>query len=215
MRRFWSMAAAGASWLLPASAAADDPSSKRLEVGLSLAYAAPIGDAERGGRVRDTTFGATPIALDAAYRLLPRIGIAARLQYGVGIPTLCQTASDCESSLGGDSIVLLGARFHLPRLGPLAPVADAGVGYEWLTTRLSDSGALSTRAYNGPILFWTWIDAAFRLGDRWTLGPAVGMTVGTFTTYSLETGARAFSGNVPARAVHAWIFFGPRLSLAW
>ena len=194
---------------------ADDQLQRPLELAATLGYSVPIGDSERGGRVSDTTFGAVPLAIDVGYRFASRVGVAARLQYGIGVPTLCQTAGDCVSSLGSDVAAVLGARVYLPEHGPLAPRTEVGIGYEWLTTRRSDSGAHSIRAYNGPVLFWLEIAAPLRFGSHWSFGPAASMAVGTFTTRSLETNVASASGDVPERGVHAWISFGGRLEHAF
>jgi hypothetical protein len=179
-----------------------------VEIGASLGYAAPVGSAEHGSRVSDTTFGQLPVALDGAVRLADRAGVRAGLQYGVAIPTQCASASECESSLGSDVALSLGARFFLPWV-----VADASVGYEWLTTKLVDADATSTRAYRGP-LFSVAATLPFTLGARWTLGPAIGASIGTFTSYALETNALSPSGSVPERAWHAWLSVAVRVGLA-
>jgi hypothetical protein len=205
---------ASALWLTPGVSTAADSPARRFDVAASIGYAAPLGDAERGAHVSDTILAVVPVALDMAYRLAPRIGIAAHVQYGVGIPTLCHTAGDSESSLGSDVGGVLAARIYLPQLGPIEFVTDAGIGYEWLTTRLSDAGAHSARAYHGPILFAAYAAAAFRLGEHWSLGPLAGISLGTFTSYALETNLGSFSGNVPARAVHLSLSLGVRLTLS-
>lgn len=212
MRSRWYAAIGVAISIVPRIATAEDPSPRPFELAASIGYAGPLGDAERGGRLSDTDFAVVPLAFDAAYRLAPRIGLAARLQYGVGIPTLCHTAGDCESSLGSDIVATMGARIDLPERRTLAPVVDAGIGYEWLTTRLSDAGAHSTRAYNGPLLFWLGLVTPFRLAGHWSLGPAANLFVGTFTTRSLETNVASITGGVPERAVHAWVSLGCRLA---
>jgi hypothetical protein len=185
------------------AARADD-----FELGAGLGYAAPVGSAERGARVSDTTFGQVPISFHGAYRILDRVGVVARLQYGVAIPTQCASASECQSSLGSDVVLSLGARFALPRV-----IADASVGYEWLTTKLVDGDATSTRAYHGPVLAVE-VVAPFALGKRWTLGPALGASVGTFTSYALETNALSPSGGVPDRAWHAWLSVAVRVGFS-
>ena len=188
-------------WLLMIAAALSlsrVAGAQKMELGATLGYAEPVGSAERGSRVADTTFGQVPVALDGAYRLTGLVGVVARLQYGVAIPTQCASASECEASLGSDVVMSLGARFRLPRL-----IVDASVGYEWLTTRLADGDATSTRAYHGPALLAVEVVAPFALGKGWTLDPALGASVGTFTSYALETNALSPSGTVPERAWHA------------
>jgi hypothetical protein len=163
--------------------------------------------------VSDTTFADVPIAFDAGYRLTRLLAIAAHVSYGVAVPTLCRSVSDCEASLGSDVALTIAGRIYLPQTGPFAALVDVGIGYEWLTTRLAEAGATSTRAYQGPVLFSMQITAPIRLGRRWTLGPFAGASFGTFTTYSLQTNARPLSGDVPARAVHGWLSLGLRVGL--
>jgi hypothetical protein len=97
---------------------------------VSLGYAAPKGSTERGDHLDDTTLGVIPLAVDGAYRIVPRIGVAVHGQYGVGIPTLCRTAGDCMASLGADVSGSIALRYFGPRLATAEPLADLGVGYE-------------------------------------------------------------------------------------
>lgn len=183
----------------------------RLSVALALGYAAPQGSTERGDHLGDTAFGVTPFAVDGAYRLVQRLGVSVHAQYGVGIPTLCRTAGDCLASLGSEASAAVGLRYFGPRVGTAAPLVDVGVGYEWFATRLSEAGALSTRAHQGPVLLAVWLVWPFRLGARWTLGPVAGVSVGTFTSYSLTTNILRSSGDVAGHAVHGWLSVGARL----
>jgi hypothetical protein len=192
--------------------AQNDPG--RFELAASTGYAAPFGEAEKGSRVGDTAFGAVPFALDAAYRVTPLVGVAAHARYGVAIPTLCQSASDCEGSLGNDMLLLLSARFYGPPVWRLAPLLDLGVGYEWLTTQLVDAAATSSRSYGGPVVVAVQVMAPIRLGARLTLGPTLGAWLGTFTSYRLQTNAQSPAGDVPWRAVHAWISPGVRFGFS-
>jgi hypothetical protein len=183
-----------------------------VSVAASVGWAAPLGSAERGGRLRDTTFGAVLLGLDAAYRLLSSLGLAAHVAYGVGAPTLCQTAGDCTASLGTDVAVVLGIRWHVPRLGPTAPLVDLGVGYEWFTARFADAGAHSSRSYRGPLLTSGRLAAPFRVGAHWTIGPLLELSVGTFTAQSLQTNVSSISQDVASRAIHGWLQLGVRLA---
>jgi hypothetical protein len=183
-----------------------------VAVGASVGWAAPLGSAERGGRLRDTTFGTVPLGLDASYRVLSSVGVAAHVTYGIGVPTLCQTTGDCTASLGTDVLAILGIRWHLPRLGPTSPLVDLGVGYEWFAARFADAGAHSARSYRGPVLTSGRLAAPFRAGAHWTLGPVVELSVGTFTARSLQTNVSSISQDVASRAVHGWLQLGVRLA---
>jgi hypothetical protein len=197
-----------------APASAEDLPARRIELAASVGYAAPFGDAEQGSRVSDTAFGAVPFTLDGSYRLTSLVGVALRVRYGVAIPTLCASASDCQASLGSDLVLGAGARFHLPRVWVVSPFVDVGLGYEWLTTRLVDAGATSTRSYGGPVLAELQLAAPFALGERLTLGPELGASIGRFVHYDLGTNALSPSGSVPSGAVHAWLSLGVRLGFA-
>lgn len=188
-----------------------DAALPQFDLGASIAYAAPVGAAEGGARVSDTTIGVVPLRLDAAYAIASSFGVAMAAAYAPAIPTLCQTAGDCISSIGSDVTISLRARALLPRLGPTAPRLDFGFGYEWLTTKLVDSGATSTRAYDGPLLAVLEAQAPFRLGSQWTLGPILGAMLGVFANEGLETNASRQSTPVPDRRAHAWLTFGLRV----
>jgi hypothetical protein len=200
--------------LVASPVAAQEPPSRRIDLGASAGYAAPVGEAERGSRVSDTAFGSVPFGVDASYRMTPSVGVAAHARYAVTIPTLCQSASDCEASLGSDTALTLSARVYLPRIGRVVPLADVGFGYEWLWTRLVDAGAVSTRSYGGPVLLALRVAAPILLGERWTLGPVLDASLGTFTSYALGTNAASPAGDVAARAVHAWLSAAVRLGFS-
>jgi outer membrane protein len=192
--------------------AAPQSTAGTLDVGASLGFSVPLADAERGARVRDTTFGAVPLSFDVAYRVRPSVGVTAQVQYGVGIPTLCQTAGDCIASFGTDVRALLGVRLYAPRVGPMSPELGVGIGYEWFTARFSDSGAHSSRSYDGPVLLWCAVGAPFRIRDRWTLGPVALLAAGTFIGSSLKTNVGSVSGNVAERSIHAWMQLAVRFA---
>ena len=162
---------------------------RRFETAASLGYAFPMGSAERGSHLSDTTIGLVAFEVELSYRLTSALGLAASGRYSVAIPTLCQTASDCQSSLGNDAALAIVARFFLPRIGPVTPRADIGLGYEWLTTRLSDHRVASSRAYGGPLLLSAGAFAPFSLSARWSLGPSLKASLGKFIDYSFETPA--------------------------
>ena len=202
-----------AAVLLTCRARAEEPPARRLDVAGSLGYAAPIASAEHGARIGDTTLGALPIALDVSYRLTPSLAIVAYAGYGIGLPTLCKGATECARSLGSDVALALRVRFFLPRYGKVEPHLDAGSGYEWFASTLSDGGVTVTRSYRGPLLLSTEIAAPFRLAPRFTLGPTVGGAIGAFTRYRLDASAASREGPVPSHALHAWLSCAARVSL--
>ena len=185
----------------PATAHAEE---QRLSAGLELGYAAPMGGLEAGSRVGDVAFGVVPIGARLGYRLSRRLEVAVVGAYGVGIPTLCANVSDCQASLGRDLVVGTRLAWTLGSLGPTTPSLEAGIGYEWLHTSFTDNGVTSSRTYAGPVLAAVAAFAPFRLGRRWSLGPAVGTSLGVFRSARFETPAGSVEGDVASREVHAW-----------
>lgn len=183
-----------------------------VEIGAAVAFAAPAGSAQAGARMGDTSWGLGAIDLDVSYRFTPAVAAVLWGRYAVNAPTLCTTAGDCIASLGRDVALAARARFFLPQLGPMQPQVDAGVGFEWWMTKLSDGGATSRRANAGPIALSLEAAAPFRLGARWTLGPVAAAQLGVFTSGSLETSA--FTADTSTgHAVHAWLSVGVRSSV--
>jgi len=202
-----------ASMLVATPAGAGSESVRHFDVGASLGYAFPAGSSERGARLSDATFGSAPVDLTAMYRLSGRLAVGITGRYGAVVPTLCTDSSDCMSSLGRDVIVALRARVFLPRLLEAEPYADVGVGYEWFASKLADSGATSTHSYKGPILFSTELGMPFELGSRWTLGPAFGLSLGTFVGSHLEAPGVSSEVGVSDRSIHGWVSLGVRMAV--
>jgi hypothetical protein len=175
-----------ASSIVALPARASSESARRFDVAASLGYAFPVGSSARGARLSDATFGSAPIDLTADYRFSRRLAIGITGRYGVVVPTLCADSADCISSLGHDVAVAVRARVFLHRLLGAEPYADVGVGYEWFASKLVDGGATSTHAFHGPIFLSSELGMPFDLRSRWTLGPAVGLSLGTFVDSHLD-----------------------------
>jgi len=195
-----------------ATSRADEP--RRFEVGAGLGYAFPAASAASGARLSDSTFGLVPLDIDVAYRFTEKFAIAVSGRYGIGIPTLCKSASDCESSLGSDVALGVRARFFLPTFGRLEPRVDLGLGYEWYASRVTDSGVTSTHTYGGPIFLSLEAMAPFRLSKLVTLGPVLATSLGVFTSESLETPSGTYDGP-HGRAVHSWLSLGGRVAFSF
>jgi hypothetical protein len=197
---------------LASPARADDALPRRFDVAASFGYAFPAGSSERGADLGDATFGNAPIELSATYRLTHLFALGISGRYGFVIPTLCAGGSDCVSSLGHDIELLATARFFLPRLLGAEPYADAGAGYEWFAAKLVDTGKTSTHSYNGPVFFSTEVGLPFELGKGWTLGPALGLSLGTFVDSHLEAPGVSRGLGVSDPSVHAWLSASVRAS---
>jgi hypothetical protein len=184
-----------------------------LSVGISLGYATPLGSAERGSHVSDTTLGAVPIALDVRYRILQRLGVGLRAQYALGLPTLCQTSGDCIASLGGDTAIVVSARYALAGWRSMTPSVETAFGYEWSTARFADANGRSSRSYRGPLLLALRAVVSFHVAKRWSVGPFLEASGATFTDYALDTNASSPSAHIPWRAMHGWVSLGLEVGL--
>jgi hypothetical protein len=184
-----------------------------VEVGAAVAYAAPVGSAEAGSRIRDTAFGVGAIDGDVSYRFTRTLGAVVWGRYGGAIPTLCATASDCVASLGRDIELAARARVYLPTLLRFEPHADAGVGFEWFMTKLSDVGATSRRSFAGPIGLSLQVAMPWRISERWSIGPVADGSFGVFTTSSLDTPSFTRDRGTDGRAVHGWLSIAVRTAV--
>jgi hypothetical protein len=183
-----------------------------LELGAEVAYAAPAGSAEKASRVSDTTFALAAFDADASYRFSPTLAAVFWGRYGIGVPTLCATASDCTSSLGRDVAVAARVRVFFPHIGRLEPRADVGIGWEWSMAKLSDTGVVSRRTWSGPIPLSLEAAAPFRVGKVWTIGPVLAATAGVFTQASLETPSFSVDRSTEGLTLHTWLSVAFRVS---
>ncbi len=210
--------------LLAPAAHADDvvdpasPGDARLrrnadwDVGASVGASVPMGSAEHGSRTSDSTHALAAFGADATYRSTPALGAGATLRWGAAVPTLCGSTSECLGSLGRDVALVLRARFYLPPLLRAEPYVDLGVGWEWLHTTLEDGAARSSRSWNGPVLLSADAAVPFPLGRHVTLGPALGVMIGSFSSGRLDT--PAFSTDLhPGGTLHAWPTLSARLGV--
>ena len=180
-----------------------------IQVGAVLGYAFPAGSLERGSRTSDVTFSAPFIAVDGAYRVSRAWSVGAAFSYGVAIPKLCVSSSDCTSSLGHDETLALLGRWHVGQWGPFAPTVDAQLGYEWLGTSLSDNGAKSARSYRGFAGALA-ADAMFNLSSRIALGLRMELRTGVFHRAAIVASGVDASGPTDGSALHLWPALGAR-----
>jgi hypothetical protein len=174
----------------------------RVTLLADVGYAYPIGAAENGTETRDVSFGLVPLSLVGIYDLAGDWTASARLRYALNIPTLCASAPDCESSLGHDVVVAIGIGRALPRWWRLTTRIGLEAGWEWLTTRLSDAGVAASRNWHGPFAQLEAF-ADLKSSGPWSLGPAIGVGVGIFSHFDLDTPA-GHTGGATDAALHAW-----------
>jgi hypothetical protein len=181
----------------------------RIIVSAGLGYSYPVANAERGTDTRDVSFGIVPVSIAGTYDLGRSWNASVRARYAANIPTLCASGPDCVSSVGRDVWITAGVGRTLPRWRHFSPQLELELGWEWFTTKLSDSGVTSERSWNGPIASLG-VFVNLKSDGPWTLGPTASIGAGMFSHYDLETPAGRSSGAAAA-AIHAWPMIGFRV----
>lgn len=181
----------------------------RIKVSATLGYSYPTASAERGSETRDVSFGIIPLSLSGAYDFDQHWNGFVRVLYAPNIPTLCASGPDCFSSVGRDVWIAAGIGRTLPRWRRATPQLELEVGWEWFTSKLSDSGVVSARSWNGPIASLG-IFVNLKSEGPWSVGPTASIGVGIFSHYDLDTPSWR-SGGATATAIHAWPMLGFRV----
>ena len=194
----------GAFALLAVLLTRDSAAAEHVELDASLGFGIPAGALERGSRLSDTTFGMVPFEVGGAWFVVRHVALRAAASYGVGIPKLCASAGDCGASLGHDVAVDLGARVAPFELAAIAPRIDAGIGWEWYSTSLSDKGVVSARSYSGPTFLALTLSVPIRVSSRLAIGPALGLRAGVFTS-SARTTPGWTESSLDGTVIHAWL----------
>jgi len=174
----------------------------RISVFGDIGYAYPTGSAETGTDTRDVSFGLVPLTVGGSYSFGRGWNAGGRLRYAPSIPTLCASGPDCEASLGHDVALSFGVGRALPRWRRFTTHVAVEVGWEWLTTKLSDSGVTASRSWNGPIAAVD-LFVDLKTDGPWMMGPAVRLEAGIFSHSALETPAGQSNGSA-GTAIHAW-----------
>jgi hypothetical protein len=181
----------------------------RIILSVGLGYSYPVASAEQGTDTRDVSFGIVPLSLSGSYDLDQRWNGSVRVLYAPNIPTLCASGPDCFSSVGRDVWIAAGVERTLPRWRRLTPQLELEVGWEWFTSKLTDSRVTSERSWNGPVASLE-VFVNIKTGGPWNIGPTASIGAGIFSHYNLETPAGRSEGAT-ATAIHAWPMIGLRI----
>jgi hypothetical protein len=187
---------------------------RRSQLGVSLGYAAPAGSAEQGADLSDVTFGIIEAGVDGAYRIEDRWSIGLATHYGVAIPTLCSSSSECKASLGHDVRVGALGRVVIGRWGSFEPDAEVELGYEWFASKLVDSDVAAERKYRG-VQATLRAHGSFELTRAFILGPSLELGTGIFGHAALDAPGVHEDGSTDGTSVHLWLGAGIRASTAW
>lgn len=181
----------------------------RITMSAALGYSYPVSSAEQGTDTRDVSFGIVPLSLSGTYDLDLWWNGSLRVLYAPNIPTLCASGPDCFSSVGRDVWIAAGIGRRFLRWRRFTPQLELDVGWEWFTTKLSDSGVTSGRSWNGPIASLG-VFVNLKMVGPWIIGPTASVGAGIFSHYHLNTPSWQSSGAT-STAIHAWPMIGFRL----
>lgn len=193
-------------------ARAEEP--RRSQLGIDLGYAFPAGSNERGSDLSDVTFGIVEAGIVGAYRIHDRWSIGPGAHYGIVIPTLCSSSSECKASLGHDVRVGALGRVVVGRWGSFEPDAELELGYEWFASKLVDSDVTSERKYRG-VQATLRAHGGFELTRAVFLGPSLELGTGVFGRTSLDAPGIQEARSTEGTSVHLWLGAGIRASTAW
>jgi hypothetical protein len=187
-----------------------------LDVGARVGAALPLGAFDRTTRAGDTTFGGTPLALDAAVAVDPhgrwRVELGGLLRWMPTTPRLCGSTDECLSSIGHDTEIGALARLRAPRWRWVTPEGELGFGCSWSTRQLVDSDATSTRHWSGPVVLRGAIIPTFRLGSHTRLGIVIGTALERSSHAEVEAPALSRRG-LEGAAFHGTLEIGARFGL--
>jgi hypothetical protein len=155
--------------------------------------------------VRETVSGQLPFFFGVAYRPIPLLSFGATTELGQAFLAHC--SSQCSSAtfyLGGD------LRFHFRTDRGLSPWVSLGLGYELLHFE-TGGGSASLSGYAVDLQ----AGGDFRTSSRWTVGPYLGLRIGTYRHtdfYAFWRGASPQSVDISYedQAVHEWVTIGVR-----
>jgi hypothetical protein len=187
---------------------------RRWQLGVDLGYAFPAGSAERGGDLSDVTFGIIEGGIAGAVRVHDQWSIGLAAHYGVAIPTLCSSGSECKASLGHDVRVGALGRGALGKWGSFEPDAELELGYEWFASKLVASNVASERKYRGVQAAMR-AHGGFALTRALSLGPFLEFGTGIFSHASLDAPGIQHTRSTEGTGVHLWLGAGIRGSMVW
>jgi hypothetical protein len=177
---------------------------------VALGAALPLGNLERGSKLRDVTFASMPVEVTGGYETGRRLALLGLFRYAPSVPTMCASAGECVASIGREIVVGIRVSRAGTELHGFVPVLSLDVGYEWFASKLVDEDATSQRRYRGPFAAMDFL-AVHRWGERWQVGPFAQVGAGRFTSLSLVTPSWQRDLPIDQAAMHFWAVLGVRL----
>jgi hypothetical protein len=195
------------------------PPSANLEgftLSIGLGYGTPFGDIYRldsttSFAMSDGISGQIPFVLGAGYRVNPLFSFGGVFQYAVTSlkDGACSPGASCSAS---DTRIGIEGRLHFAADQMFSPWISGGFGYEWFSLSQSQGTASMDGTFKG-LEFNFEAGGDFRTGPIFTLGPFVGLHVGTYDSASAtDSSLGSTSRDIPSsqQTTHGWLAFGIR-----
>lgn len=187
--------------------------SRGVALSFGLGYGTPFGDLMKNGygnalSMSDGISGQLPFQLGLGFRVSSLFSFGLAFQYAALMAKNCDTGASCSASdtrIGGE------ARFHGATDQYFSPWISGGLGFEWFS--LSESGSVAGDVTLSGVDFDFQVGGDFRISRTFTMGPFLGLRVGTYDSASVSTaGASSSSVDIPgaSQAMHGWLTFGLR-----
>ncbi len=160
--------------------------------------------------MRGTVSGQLPISISLGYRPIPR------LAFGVALGHAPIFLKDSEFGGSGSDRRLGGElRLHIIPARPFSLWTSAGFGYEWFSYSKNPGVDASMDVSASGYDFDFQVGGDIPMTGPLTIGPYVGLRVGTFRHFRTMCGSRGCAVtdvDIPDanRAAHEWLTFGVR-----
>ena len=213
-----------ASMLVCASAASVRAQDRTgFEGVLRVGYGIPFGKISASeGNLHNAIHQQLSLALELGWRVMPKLFMGLSGQYGFGIhairfDALCAISDDSNCS-ATDVRVSVEAQYHPMPGQKLDPWIGFGVGYEWFTLSLNDTGAEGSTTFSGFELAKLQGGLDVALTPYFRIGPFVSFSLSEFSDISIScsgpfNGCGAQQGSIASRSLHEWLLFGVRAAL--
>jgi hypothetical protein len=184
----------------------------RLGVAARLYHSGHPSDPGPSDDVRpdDGIVTALPVTLEAGIRVLPGLYLGGYGTYAPAHTNACPDGATC-----GAHVLRAGGTLRAQLVPPDETWrfwVGGSVGYEWASTRFSQSGVDRTLTYRGPDFTTFEIGADWKLASRLRLGPYTSTTL--FSRYLHLDASREEDrpGDIRHPTLHVWIETGVRIS---
>ncbi len=189
-----------------------------VTAGARVGFALPFGDVAKDSAMGDTTSGALPVQLDAAYRILPNLHVGLYLGYAPAMKggKLADSLKDAPSDVSVSVSQLrygLQGQYHLTPDEPKDAWVGIALGSESLRTAFSDGDDTKNSSLSGTEygvqggMTWT-------VAPKFRIGPTASLMLTSYSTADSDksSGSKSSSSSKDLssddKTTHLWLTIG-------